>query len=346
MKWFSIPAIVALLLSPHHLVAQQVSDLVRVTGKPDKDLGLCPVGTDASRRVWLDNIAGVPLLVELVSKSCGCVSFTIDSPLLAPGEGTVVSLQTSVESIAGPQTHGITLRVKPEAPTDTRVQELNFTMTYRPDVDYTIAPAFIVTRAVLGERLRLRAFVQDITEGALSVGPATTDLAGGVARIERTPAPPRNPGTPFDYFGVVVDFTPTTLGTTKGHIIIETNSLTSPKTAVPVTIHTVSAWHSSEAGFILTNGGGAPVFMPALNAVLASPQADKDKHVSARVEPAVPFCDVRIDRAEEPGRWNLGVRLDRERLPPYAWQGSILVEGEGAVLLSLPIVWINTAAAR
>lgn len=343
MRRIAMPALCLLLLSCAQ--AQQPAELVRVTGSQDQDLGLQPIKTTASRRVRLENAADIPLVIELAGKSCGCVSVTIDPPRIAPGEGSLIRFGTVVENLAGAQTHGITLRVKPEnpAPGDTREQDLTFTMTFAPDVDYTIAPPLIVTRGVLGERLRLRAFVQDITDGALKVGPVTSDLPEARAAIERTPAPPRDPDTPFDYFAVAVDFTPRTLGTTKGHIFIETNSLTSPKMAVPVTIKTVSAWKSSEPGFIMTNGGGAPEFSGSFSARLTPPVEERGRSVAVRIEPVLDGSRATLRPDATGDGCTLELSVDRAALTPASWQGAVLVEDHGAVVLSLPIVWIDTA---
>lgn len=314
-------------------------DWVALHGPATADLGRLPVGLPASRRVVVLNTSDRRVTIDIESKSCGCITAVVEPTEIAPGEVASIRFETTVQHVAGEQLMGVTVRARPTGKTvEARAQRINLTMRYTPRVDYRVMPEQIVASAEAGRRIRLRLFVQDVSDGALHIGRVSSDIPGVDVRLDPEPAP-RHPRAPFAHRAVLADWTPERPGTWRGSVFIETDSDAMPRVRIPLVIRVRSACEASPPGIVLRQDAAGGRHVVRLSGIGGSRARD----LTAKLVPEHAGLSAMLE-GDDAGSCVLTVLA--HDLPSGPWEGCAVIHRGDEEIAFVPVVWVGTHRVR
>jgi len=87
----------------------QTTDLLAERESSPADVGMLEPGTTGSRTVRLENVSDGPVRVGIKSKSCGCLSTSVEPEVLAPGAVAVVTFSAPAAVQTDVQVYTVTI---------------------------------------------------------------------------------------------------------------------------------------------------------------------------------------------------------------------------------------------
>jgi hypothetical protein len=133
-------------------------------GGDPEDYGKREVGSAVLRRVNFRNLKHVPVQIEILSKSCGCLSSEFDKGVIAPGEQCTLSMGTSVTPSAGQQVHFVSFRTTWEEAGEVRQEQGICYLRFRPNVAFIVRPEIAALAGATGSEVRLDMSILSLEE--------------------------------------------------------------------------------------------------------------------------------------------------------------------------------------
>jgi hypothetical protein len=126
--------------------------------------GVFGEGNDVTRTVAIRNNGKEPVIVRVLSRSCGCLKATLDAVRLEPGKEAALRLSTS--AAAGPgaiQQQWAGLGVYAGGTAEPVLVE-RVTLSYRAARDWRVVPGVLTGIAPIGSEIEIEAYVQSSSD--------------------------------------------------------------------------------------------------------------------------------------------------------------------------------------
>ncbi|MBC7834443.1 MAG: DUF1573 domain-containing protein [Phycisphaerales bacterium] len=302
-----------------------------------EDFGEVSVGTSIIRTVTFINKRTVPITLEIVDKTCGCLVTSFEPATVPPGGRTLLRIATVPAPGSGVQAHHVTFTSTWDESGFRRSERGVCGLSFVSDVEFVVRPEAAALACVVGRETHVDIFVrymEDEGGKAPPVNEPQCSLPGwSVRRVDDATIPK----------GVVrlrATGSGDTPGFFEGEVMWDTESATQPEMSVPIRLRVLEPWRSVP--------GGA-VFTPA--------QGDERRAVTMTLFPRVQNGGKPVSVELEGGRDWINAALSSERevtveLLPHGQRpptGSVyarLLDGDGNVLLRFPVVWFAESDIR
>ncbi|HYE02001.1 MAG TPA: DUF1573 domain-containing protein [Phycisphaerales bacterium] len=300
-----------------------------------ESVGTVKVGSLAQRTLTFFNTATVPVSITLQSKTCGCLSASLDRQTVHPDQIVTVTLAATVAPSLGEQVQSARFAVTWTAPDGAPASEQAVCLVrYGADLSYMAMPQVIRRTAIAGVPVSHGVWLRWLDEGAAEafVAASATCTVPGMS-LE---GPLETPGSP-DVRMFQMAGTPLAPGFYPGEVRLRVARPEPSELVVPVKLTVLPAWYSEPGG-----------------AVFAGASVPLDLRLSPRT-PAAPAPARVTLRGEAPFTARLAttdggaavVRLEPTRPLDQAEIGSARLHvfaQSGALLMDLPVAWFGPEA--
>jgi hypothetical protein len=318
---------------------------VEITSADPADCGSLPIGSVARREVVLKNTGPHRILLNVVAKSCPCLTVFIDPKELGPGQTASVEIMTDVAAVGAAVRYTVDVEAQTvlSAGRAGRSQLLHFEIIYEPDVQAVVTPTTLHLVATPSRPAR-RTLVIRRLDGEAVTGVRTT-LPGDWISVAEVAPWADNPAQKV----VTLQSATTTPGfyraaRREGLLRVFVAGQETHVARVNVSLRVEPDVIALPAG--LTWNAADP--RPFRESVLLTDRATPARPaLTASLERPSPLVDSLALVARAGGRWQLNVTpaplartLDA---PPQVLQ-VVIRDASGAQLTTVPLVWFGPKA--
>jgi hypothetical protein len=254
----------ALSVAPLRALAQdsehQPKDLVLRTGELNslriisadrESFGIVRVHSNIVRKLNFGNVLSVPLHIEIVSKSCGCMQAALSSTDVPAGGQTTLTMSVGVAPLSGEQAHSVVFRASWNDQGE-RKSELGLCgIQYQADVQVVVRPETAATSVTRGNATSIDFFARALEKGVeVSVSHVSCSIPGWVIGLVDDPSLPAEavhiravgPGLKEGYLD--------------GEVALGSGPSTEPFLKVPVRVRVLEPYRAEPGGAILVRNEG------------------------------------------------------------------------------------------
>ncbi|MCW5765086.1 MAG: DUF1573 domain-containing protein [Phycisphaeraceae bacterium] len=229
---------------PTVMVGGELKSVLPMFDEPE-DFGVVDAWKPLSRTLHLTNRLDVPVGVEVIEKSCGCLSCELSSPTIPPGGFVTVRMSVSPAEMAGPQMQYAKLALRWDTAGGPRVERAVFGLRYETRVSYWVRPKVVRLGLVEGEAARVSLVLREQGPFLQAVRAIRSALSEVVVQPERDPQ-----------FGDEAWVTHAEIraggaGVRTGEIEIETDAERGALARVPVALRVLPPWAFEPAGAVI-----------------------------------------------------------------------------------------------
>jgi hypothetical protein len=285
-------------------------------------------GRVATRRLTFRNRLDVPVRVEMLGKTCGCLAATIDPETVPAGGTASFRLDGIVPGQMGEQSHSASFRCTWVKDGAKHAERGRVGLRYMADIDVEVFPAEVALAGVLGREAGLHVVVRSLSgaEGPPELPGARCTIPGW--RVEEVDEPRVGRlARMFRVRGPVAS-----LSTVDGEVIFATKNPAQPEVRASIRLNGHTPWRAFPGGATFVGGR----LMAEEREVSLSPRcAAAGEPARVEVEPVSAFVQAEL----APGPV-LRVRLrPGEGLEPQGSVRARVVGPGGELLAEVPVVW-------
>ncbi len=316
---------------------QRVEYLVVVGGELERAMGRIDAGSRPESEVRLRDSSEHAVRVRIGARSCTCVDAALAPEMVGPGEEVTLQFSTVARADRSAQTVGVQLLAVPDAaasPASVATQIVSAAMSFSVNVEFEVQPTRLLLYIPQGSKWSASVFVHPVNLTNLEVTGATTDIPG--TQSELRPVHTNGVGE------VIVSGTANEGAI--GYLVLETNSMAQPKTAVLTTVVVVPRLYAVPHGAVMRASEGPSVFACEVHGELGAAELPSDWTVQVEGDAAI--CNgMEVNwRASESEGEMLGLIEGRVNLAKGLNDGGIravelvLRDSTGIARMRLPLV--------
>jgi hypothetical protein len=305
---------------------------LRLEASDPENMGVLPVGRSAQRVLRFRNILSVPVRLEVINKSCGCLETLFDRAEVGPGELAVLKIGFTPAVAAGPQAQTVEFRSRWTIDGKPESERGMCAVRFAVDLEYEIRPELATASGCVGERVSAPVWIRSGDDTPIrEIHVAHCTLEGW--SVERDNADATNPGiVKYIARGPVPRE-----GVTEGSIVLRALDGAGEVT-VPLLVNGRLPMRAREGGWICDWRGAAGT--------------DQERVIELEGRPGMGARGVRVEPPGGPVTASLvnahqvRVRCHFDAGPPTLGSAHVVVlDGDGRVIGRFPVVWVPRAGA-
>jgi len=314
--------------------SRDLASLRTVWAEPESQ-GTVELGAVVRRRIQFQNVLNVPVSLDIVSTTCGCIEARFGSNSLASGDSTVLTIGTQSSPLPGVQSHSVVFRITWREDGADRAERGMCSLSYTPKLAFVVRPERVALAGVEGERTGFDVFIRVLEKDVnLDPGVPTVTLPGWtVVRREGL-------GLPRGVQRFHVEGPVGSPGFVEAEVSWATALNAEPSIRVPLRLRSLSPLRSVPGGATIVRNAEDGQARATLRLFVR--RKESAAPASIRIVTPCEWLSARLISAHE-------VEIALSPMPEMLSIGSNrgeLLSADGTVLMTFPIVWYTRSEAE